>query len=391
MRDIEWQPPAGGNVNAKRRACAKKVTILFLVMFFLGVLFVIGLQLTAAYWTGPEFQSLPIQLEKTTKTTATTAADAEKKSEDQIREKRKRIIDVFETTQDPVPDKNIFLCKLENSPVYSPGMTIDYEASKCLDAEALSKGSGRKCWAEAIPFTTALLKEFELDAITMQGSLLGWWRHNQSFIPWDVDGDTGLVTPQCRKMFPKYQNKYKEGTKNLGMLLQQAVDAGPGKGKYKIQNIKYHHGSTLPMDSFEGCETRELRVYKYPDKTGPNPLPACHVDIFMIWPADIDPKCKRCKADDLCLTSMCASEDMFLPTKKATLEGRPIAVPNDVEGVLNLIYRKNTALPHLKKISGNYKYGGKYYLVAGKDRFVSTTTTTTTTAADAEKTSEDTE
>mmetsp|Transcript_7129 Transcript_7129/g.5908 ORF Transcript_7129/g.5908 Transcript_7129/m.5908 type:complete len:90 (+) Transcript_7129:644-913(+) len=54
------------------------------------------------------------------------------------------------------------------------------------------------------------------------GSLLGWYRHNQSQIPWDLDSDVGLMRDDCDAAFKRYGGDYD----NILDLLEDKM--GPG-------------------------------------------------------------------------------------------------------------------------------------------------------------------
>lgn len=50
--------------------------------------------------------------------------------------------------------------------------------------------------------TLQVLEAVNLAAFLDAGVLLGWYRHNGSMIPWDIDADVGIITEECLSKYP---------------------------------------------------------------------------------------------------------------------------------------------------------------------------------------------
>lgn len=55
---------------------------------------------------------------------------------------------------------------------------------------------------EALNVTLRVLEAVNLAAFLDAGVLLGWYRHNGSMIPWDIDADVGIITEECLRKYP---------------------------------------------------------------------------------------------------------------------------------------------------------------------------------------------
>ena len=55
---------------------------------------------------------------------------------------------------------------------------------------------------EALNVTLSVLEQVNLATFLDAGVLLGWYRHNGSMIPWDIDADVGVITNECLSKYP---------------------------------------------------------------------------------------------------------------------------------------------------------------------------------------------
>ena len=63
--------------------------------------------------------------------------------------------------------------------------------------------------------TITVMQALDLPVFLDSGTLLGWFRHNGSIIPWDIDGDVGTLAEECIRKYP--DQLYLE--KKIGELL----------------------------------------------------------------------------------------------------------------------------------------------------------------------------
>ena len=50
--------------------------------------------------------------------------------------------------------------------------------------------------------TVYVMQKLDLPVFLDSGTLIGWFRHNGSVIPWDTDGDVGMLTEECLRKYP---------------------------------------------------------------------------------------------------------------------------------------------------------------------------------------------
>lgn len=55
---------------------------------------------------------------------------------------------------------------------------------------------------QALNVTISALKMSDIPAFIDAGVLLGWYRHNEKMIPWDIDADVGIDGDDCLKRYP---------------------------------------------------------------------------------------------------------------------------------------------------------------------------------------------
>ncbi|KAF4677083.1 hypothetical protein FOL47_003534 [Perkinsus chesapeaki] len=273
-----------------------------------------------------------------------------------------------------VSNDDIFVCPPEVIPEgamsdWKNGKDAFLNVSQCEDYDEFLAEDNQKDVLDCIVWiegqTIAALEKLGVDAYLMSGSLLGWYRHHQGVIPWDVDGDLGMHQDKCNAAFEaKGAGKHK----NMIGLLRETLGGDFYVGA-RLQGV----GSSLPEDSFDACNTNELMV------RGPHPNgKTCHTDIWIMHPDEPEYKGTEfeCKCEDsiakprVCRKgTICNALDDFLPAQKSTQTAftlsADIKVPNKPKKVLDLLYR-NTDFMNMASIPANYKFSSRT-LVLGSD------------------------
>ncbi|KAF4662973.1 hypothetical protein FOZ61_002050 [Perkinsus olseni] len=265
-------------------------------------------------------------------------------------------------------DDQIFLCPYDALPSDLgpwPAESIMINGSACMDRQEFglfhNQETALECYSHVTDDVTKIMDQLEMPVFLVSGSLLGWYRHNQSQIPWDLDADVGLMRDDCDASFKRYGGDFD----NILDLLQNKM--GPG---YHIAARQTGIGNELPSDSFLGCNTDEF--YVRTDYKGQT----CHVDVWMLsqqdkWSADSNQKCKCpdsvpfprvCRWPDACNTV----SDLVPPTWSTQTGGNftaQVMVPNKPIDVLQNEYG-NIALYNMKRVPANYNFHD-YALVVG--------------------------
>ncbi|EER06865.1 hypothetical protein Pmar_PMAR016732 [Perkinsus marinus ATCC 50983] len=221
--------------------------------------------------------------------------------------------------------------------------------------ELKGRGDFLKCLTEVINVTTHALDRLGVDATIIDGTLLGWQRHDKNHIPWDVDGDLLIMQSHCRKAFSTHATTHH---KNMASLLREYL---PDDSRYRVAGIIYGDGSELDPDEWEGCDPREIRVvlqYGHVD---------CHADVFQMLQSNHTggEECASCPGyDEGQVTACrerddsCALYDDFFPMRWDKLDDGDVKVPHRVHAALESYFgRLPYALLNLKEIPINYEFG----------------------------------
>ncbi|EER19279.1 hypothetical protein Pmar_PMAR015840 [Perkinsus marinus ATCC 50983] len=193
--------------------------------------------------------------------------------------------------EDPQTAKydQIFLCPYDSIPSDLgpwPAEPITIDGSACMDRQELglyhNQETSLECYSQITDDVTRVMDQLEMPVFLVSGSLLGWYRHNQSQIPWAEDADVGLMRDDCDASFRRYGGDFD----NILDLLKAKM--GPG---YRIAAHLPGNGTDLPSNSFTGCNTDVF--YAQIDYKGHT----CHVDVWVLsqqdkWSADFNQKCK---------------------------------------------------------------------------------------------------
>ncbi|EER02457.1 hypothetical protein Pmar_PMAR010328 [Perkinsus marinus ATCC 50983] len=205
------------------------------------------------------------------------------------------------------PSENLFLCPMNVTDGVNltswPSKEVIINGTLCMDYDELMELKGRgdflKCLTEVINVTTHALDRLGVDATIIDGTLLGWQRHDENHIPWDVDGDLLIMQSHCRKAFSTHATIHH---KNMASLLQEYL---PDDSRYRVAGIFYGDGSELEADEWEGCDPREIRVvlrYGHVD---------CHADVFQMLQSNHTggQECASCPGYDEGQVTVCRERD----------------------------------------------------------------------------------
>ncbi|EER04866.1 hypothetical protein Pmar_PMAR024108, partial [Perkinsus marinus ATCC 50983] len=255
-----------------------------------------------------------------------------------------RFIRVFPVKEvDHAPSENLFLCPMNVTDGVDltswPSKEVIINSTLCMDYDELmefnNRGDFLKCLTEVINVATHALDRLGVDATIIDGTLLGWQRHDKNHIPWDVDGDLLIMQSHCRKAFSTHATTHH---KNMASLLQEYL---PDDSRYRVVAVKYGIGSELSPDEWEGCNTSEIRVtHNYHGVS-------CHADVFqMLQSSDPGSPCGRCPLPvnaspsstiTVCRSSpgdQCGLLDDLLPTRWDHMNGVNVRVPANPEAAL---------------------------------------------------------
>ncbi|KAF4724016.1 hypothetical protein FOZ62_013172, partial [Perkinsus olseni] len=134
---------------------------------------------------------------------------------------------------------NLFLCpsmvKDEVDMSNWPMQEVTINGTLCMNHEEIlameTRSKFLECMTEVVNTTTHVLHDLSIDASLSDGSLLGWYRHSKTFIPWDVDADMTLLKEECRDAFEKHGGPEQ---KNMAELIQSRL---PDQG-YRATAVK---------------------------------------------------------------------------------------------------------------------------------------------------------
>ncbi|KAF4666621.1 hypothetical protein FOL47_004010 [Perkinsus chesapeaki] len=268
------------------------------------------------------------------------------------------------------PLEKIFLCPLsvkdEVETSRWPKEEILINSTLCLNHEEILAMETRskffECMTEVINTTTHVLDKLGVDASLSDGSLLGWYRHSKTFIPWDLDADMTLLKENCRESFKKNAIS---GQKNMAEVIQARL---PAKD-YRATAIKSGVGSEVKSDTWEKCEADELRVVHRVGKV------SCHVDLFFLYRSNDKTAPCKCEGNNdgkqLCgkFGKLCANHDDLFPSKWDVQDGADCRVPKKPLVSLQLKYGRpgmpGIAFTNMKKVPLNYKFNGGWMVVIG--------------------------
>ncbi|EER19104.1 hypothetical protein Pmar_PMAR015758, partial [Perkinsus marinus ATCC 50983] len=261
------------------------------------------------------------------------------------------------------PPENLFLCPMNVTDGVNltswPSEEVTINGTLCMDYDELMEFNGRgdflKCLTEVINVTTHALDRLGVDATIIDGTLLGWQRHDKNHIPWDVDGDLLIMQSHCRKAFSTHATTHH---KNMASLLQEYL---PDDSRYRVAGIVFGVGSELDPNEWEGCDLSELRVIHYSDSV------TCHVDIFqLVQSSDPDHPCEDCPGFNSSKIVTCRHQqhnacglyENYFPTRWDHMDADgDVKVPNNVSEALKSEYGTSPlSLLNLQKIPGNYEF-----------------------------------
>ncbi|KAF4657385.1 hypothetical protein FOL47_008462 [Perkinsus chesapeaki] len=239
---------------------------------------------------------------------------------------RPQVIRVWNETELQHADlDDIFLCPKQTVSYLRkssgwPKSDLYIDGRKCLrTSEIQAANSDRlECVAKVTGFTSELLSNLGLDAFITDGTLLGWFRHNGGQIPWDLDGDIGVLRSQCTQAVSD------GGVEGISDIIKDKLP--PGYFLYAIDEDHVVHSNPSGSE-FKQCDVPELRVGSTVNDQW------CHTDIYI----SIDDE------DDICLRKgVCFKKDVLLPLKNSSLvEKFAVEVPARPEDVLAVLYRKH--------------------------------------------------
>ncbi|EER14826.1 hypothetical protein Pmar_PMAR009421 [Perkinsus marinus ATCC 50983] len=276
------------------------------------------------------------------------------------------------------PPENLFLCPMNVTDGVNltswPSEAVTIDGTYCINYNELMeykhRGDFLKCLTEVTNATTHALDMLGIDAAVIDGTLLGWQRHDKNHIPWDVDADLVVMQNHCLNAFSEFATDHH---KNMASLLQEYL---PDDSRYRVAGIIYGDGSELDPDDWEGCDARELRVILHHGHK------ACHVDVFHMLQSEPsgDWDCASCPGYDegivtVCrgMNEACALYDDFFPMKWDRLDGGDVKVPNKVHAALKSYFGTlDYALLNLREIPINYEFGSNI-LVVGRTLLSNTT------------------
>ncbi|EER17913.1 hypothetical protein Pmar_PMAR027629 [Perkinsus marinus ATCC 50983] len=265
---------------------------------------------------------------------------------------------------------NIFLCPstLKDEVDLSdwPKSEVFINGTPCMNHEEILAMENRaefiECMAEVVNTTTHTLHALGIDASLSDGSLLGWYRHSKTFIPWDVDADMTLLKEECRDSFEEYASPKQ---KNMAQVIQSRLPSQ----NYRATAVKSGVGSEIKDETWEGCDADELRVVHKIGKV------ACHVDLFFLYRSN-DPtapcKCPgNSDGSQLCgkFGKLCGNYGDLYPAKWDVQEGADCKVPRKPVVSLQLKYGRpgmpGITFTNMKKVPMNYKFGKAWMVVIG--------------------------
>lgn len=264
--------------------------------------------------------------------------------------------------EDPQTAKydQIFLCPYDSIPCDLepwPAEPITIDGSACMDRQELglyhNQETALECYSQITDDVTRVMDQLEMPVFLVSGSLLGWYRHNQSQIPWAEDADVGLMRDDCDASFRRYGGDFD----NILDLLKAKM--GPG---YRIAAHLPGNGTDLPSNSFTGCNTDVF--YAQTDYKGQT----CHVDVWVLsqqdkWSADLNQKCKcpdSVPFPRVCRwPNACNTVSDLVPSTWSTQKGgnftAQVMVPNKPRNVLLNEYG-NTGFYNMKRIPLNHNF-----------------------------------
>ncbi|KAF4662412.1 hypothetical protein FOL46_005317 [Perkinsus olseni] len=276
------------------------------------------------------------------------------------------------------PSENLFLCPMNVTDDVDlsswPSEEVTIDGTLCMDYDELmevdKRGDFLKCLTEVTNATTHALDKLGIDASIIDGTLLGWQRHDKNHIPWDVDADLTIMLSHCRRAFNEHATQQH---KNMAALLKDHL---PTDSYYRVAGIIYGDGSELDPDEWTGCENREFRIiHDYKDVS-------CHADVFQTLQSD-EPggeDCASCPGYDEDLVTVCRDVDDtcglyddYFPMRWDEQDGGDVKIPHRVDVALKSYFGSLPwSLLNLREVPMNYEFDGSL-LVVGRSMMVNDT------------------